>query len=427
MPATPTRPTSLAALLVEIRDEALARLDAGALVSSALGRGRTGDAVRVLAMGKVAAPMLSAALETLGASALDPLCIAPHGTGTPPGARLVTGGHPHPDAGSLGAGRAVLEWADAAGGSPVLVLLSGGASALACAPAEGLTLEDKLRAAAVVMDSGATIGELNAVRKHLSRLKGGRLAVRLAAAAVGPVLALVLSDVPGDDVSTIGSGPLAPDPTTWDDAARALARPGASGRVPPAVVALAGARLEETPKPGDPRLATVTHLLLAGPPDLARVAAEAARERGLRAGWDRAPLVGDVEAIAARLAAWVDEGGPGPRLLALGGEPTVAVPAGATRPEGGRAQHLALLAARALDGRDAAVLAVGSDGRDGPTEHAGAVVDGGTAARARSMGLDLDRALAEARSGPACAALGAALPRHPPRTHLADLVIATVG
>jgi hydroxypyruvate reductase len=417
-----------------VRDDALARLEAGALVTAAL-RGSASDAgpfptsgpVRLLSIGKAAAPMLAAALEALAGRARDALCVAPRGTPAPPGARLLPGGHPHPDPSSAEAGRAVLEWADAGGGAPALVLLSGGASALACAPAEGLTLEDKLRAAAAVMASGATIGELNAVRKHLSRLKGGRLALRLAAAGAGPTSVLLLSDVPGDDPSTIGSGPLAPDPTTWEDVARTLSRPGAAGRVPAAVTALAMARREETPKPGDPRLGRVMHLLLAGPVDLARAAAEAARARGVRAEWDPAPLTGTVEAVSARLVEWLDQGAPGPRLLALGGEPTVVVPPGAPRPEGGRAQHLALLAAQAIDGRDAAVLAAGSDGRDGPTDHAGAVVDGATAGRARAMGLDLAAALAGARSGPTCAALGAALPRHPARTHLADLVLVAAG
>jgi hydroxypyruvate reductase len=382
----------------------------------------------VAALGKAAGPMLEAALAILGPRAREPLCVAPQGTPPPAGARLVAGGHPHPDQGSLEAGRALLAWADAARGEPVLFLLSGGASALAAAPAEGLALDDKLRAAAAVMHSGADIHVLNAVRKHLSQLKGGRLAVRLHAAGAGPVLALVLSDVPGDDLSTIGSGPLAPDPTTWADAARALAAPAVAPRVPPAVAALAAARSGETPKPGDPRLASVVHRLLAGPVDLARAAAGAARTRGIAAEVDEAPLVGDVGALAERLRAWASSGqGRGPRLLALGGEPTVALPPGARAPEGGREQDLALRCALALDGLDASVLAAGSDGRDGPTEHAGAAIDGGTAARARAMGLDLAAALAEARSGPACAALGVALPRHAARTHLADLVLVAAG
>ena len=423
----PTDPPSLTARLDAVRREALSRLDATALVRSALEARPPllpGNApVRVLSLGKSAAPMMAGALEVLGARARDALCLAPHGATAPAGARLATGGHPDPDAGSLAAGSAALAWADASRGAPALVLLSGGASALAAAPAEGLSLEDKLRTAALVMASGATIAELNAVRKHLSRLKGGRLALHLA----GPATVLVISDVPGNDLSTIGSGPMAPDPTTWDDVARALARPGVAGRVPPAVESLVRARpaAAETPKPGDPRLGAARHLLLAGPADLARAARDAALALGFRAEADPAPLAGDVASVAARLAAWVarEPSGSGPRLLALAGEPTVTVPPTAARPDGGREQHLALLAALAIEGRDAAVLAAGSDGRDGPTEHAGAAVDGGAAARARTLGLDLVEALREARSGPACAALGVALPRHEAATHLADLVL----
>ncbi len=191
----------------------------------------------------------------------------------------------------------------------------------------------------------------------------------------------------------------------------------------------AGARgaLAETPKPADARLTAVAHRLLAGPVDLARAAAEEARARGFVADVDPAPLTGDVAVVAARLAAWARvHAGRGRRLLALGGEPTIAIPKAARAPDGGRAQHLALLAARDIAGISAAVLAAGSDGRDGPTEQAGAVVDGGTVAAAATAGLDLDLALAEARSGPAAVALGAAIPREDTGTHLCDLVVVAV-
>jgi glycerate-2-kinase len=276
------------------------------------------------------------------------------------------------------------------------------------------------------MRAGATIGELNALRKHLSRVKGGQLAARLAPAQIR---VLVLSDVPGDDLSTIASGPFAPDPTTFADALRFVRTRGAA--VPRAALVRleAGARgeLAETPKPGDPRLAGVAHRLLAGPVDLARAAAEEARLRGWTAEVDPAPLTGDVADVVARLSSWVRAGaGRGRRLLALGGEPTIAIPPSARAPDGGRAQHLALLAALALAGTRGAVLAAGSDGRDGPTEQAGAVVDGTTAASAAAAGVDLAAALAEARSGPAAVASGAAIPREETGTHLCDLVLAAV-
>lgn len=403
---------------------ALARLPADALVSGALASEPLPPGpVRVLAVGKAAGAMMAAALRALGGRARDPLCVLPEGAPAPAGATAVAAGHPRPTPGSLAAGRAVLAWARAGGGTPALVLVSGGGSALAFAPAEGIAPEDKAEAVHALMRAGATIQQLNALRKHLSALKGGRLGALLAPA---PVRVLVLSDVPGDDLSTIASGPLAPDPTTYADALAAAAALGAP--LPPAVrVHLeAGARgeREETPKPGDPRLARIRHAILAGPVHLARAAADVARARGFAAEADPAPLAGDVAAVAARLATFARaHAGGGPRLLALGGEPTIRLPPGAAAPDGGRAQHLALLAAREIDGLSAAVLAAGSDGRDGPTEQAGAVVDGGTLAAARAAGIDLDGALAAARSGPACVALGTAIPREETGTHLCDLVL----
>lgn len=416
--------TSLAAACEAIWLEALGRTQAARLVQEALvAEPLGGGDVRVLALGKAAGPMVEAALRVLGSRGRDALCVLPQGAPAPAGVVTIHAGHPRPDEGSLAAGRAILAWARANAGTPALVLLSGGGSALAFAPADGLGFDDKAGAVAAVMRGGATIQRLNALRKHLSALKGGRLAALLSPA---PVRVLVLSDVPGDDLSTIASGPFAPDPTTYGDALAALAE--AAGPVPaPARAHLeAGARgeREETPKPGDPRLAHVQHRLLAGPVHLARAAAEAARARGFEAEADPEPLRGDVAAVAARLASWVRaNAGRGRRLLALGGEPTIRIPPGAPAPDGGRAQHLALLSAAAIAGAPAAVLAAGSDGRDGPTEQAGAVVDGTTHDAARAAGVDLAAALAEARSGPAALALGAALPRRETGTHLCDLVL----
>jgi glycerate 2-kinase len=408
---------------------ALARLDAGRLVAEALAAeplppGR----IRVLALGKAARTMLAAARTALGPRVHDPLCVYPAGTpAPPPDVPSIAAGHPRPDPGSLAAGVAIADWAGRGGGTPALVLLSGGGSALAFAPAEGVRPEEKADAVAALMRAGLPIGALNAVRKHLSRLKGGRLAARLAPA---PVRVLVLSDVPGDDLSVIASGPLAPDPSTFADALRLVEGGGVA--VADAVRArlLAGARgaLEETPKPGDPRLAQVVHRLLAGPVDLARAAAEEARARGFEAEIDPVPLTGDVAALADRLGAWARaNAGRGRRLLALGGEPTITIPPGASAPDGGRAQHLALLAARALAGVPAAVLAAGSDGRDGPTEQAGAVVDGRTVEDARAAGVELEAELGAARSGPAAVGIGAAIPRMDTGTHLCDVVMVAVG
>lgn len=420
--------TGISADLESIWRGALRRTQAVPLVRAALTAAPLHPGpVRVLAVGKAALPMAEAALAALGETARDVLCVVPEGGRTAlPGARVLVASHPRPSPRSAAAGAELLAWADRNAGLPVLALVSGGGSALAVAAAEGVSFEEKVEAAAALMRAGATIGELNALRKHLSRLKGGQLAARLAPA---PVRVLVLSDVPGDDLSTIASGPFAPDPSTFADALGFVRGRGA--QVPIAVRARleAGARgeLTETPKPGDPRLARVTHELLAGPVDLARAAAEEARTRGYAAEVEPAPLTGEVGDVAARLTAWARaNAGRGKRLLALGGEPTIAIPPGARAADGGRAQHLALLAAEGLEGQRAAILAAGSDGRDGPTEQAGAVVDGGTAAAARRAGIDLAAALAAARSGPAAVATGAAIPREDTGTHLCDLVLAAV-
>ena len=424
---TETR-TGVGADLELIWREALRRTQAVPLVREALAAETLPPGpVRVVALGKAAFSMMEAALGVLGTRAADPLCIVPEGGRAElAGVEVLVGSHPRPSLRSVAAGTELLAWARRNAGMSVLALVSGGGSALAVAPAEGVTFEEKVEATAALMRAGATIGELNALRKHLSRLKGGQLAARLSPA---PVTVLVLSDVPGDDLSTIASGPFAPDPTTFSDALGFVR--GRRAHLPIAAIARleAGARgeLAETPKPGDPRLARVTHRLLAGPVDLARAAAAAGRARGYATEVDPLPLTGDVRDVAARLVAWVDaNAGRGKRLLALGGEPTIAIPTTARAPDGGRAQHLALLAAQALAGRQAAVLAAGSDGRDGPTDQAGAVVDGGTAAVAARAGVDLAAALAEARSGPAAVASGAAIPREETGTHLCDLVLAAV-
>jgi glycerate-2-kinase len=420
----------LAAALEAVYREALASLQAGGLVARALALAPPPPGpVRILALGKAAAPMMDAALVALGPRARDPLCLLPEGALAPDGVRAVHGNHPHPGLGSVAAGDALVDWARAGEGEPALVLLSGGGSALAVAPARGIAFHEKALAIGHLMRAGLPIQSLNAVRKHLSRFKGGRLAAALSPA---PVRALVLSDVPGDDLSTIASGPLVADKTRWEDVGRIVSESGVEGALPAAVRAavregLEGAR-EETPKPGDPRLDGVSHELLAGPMTLARMAAEAARRHGMRADFDAKPLTGTVEALADWLALWVwEHAGRGPRLLALAGEPTVAIPVGAREADGGRAQHLALDVARAISGLPAAVLAAGSDGRDGPTQQAGAVVSGETAPFAGWNGVDLGEALSSWRSGPACVRLGAAIPSFPTGTHLGDLVLVAVG
>ena len=426
---TPHARPPLAAALEAVYREVLAALSARALVERALAVAPPpAGPMRLLALGKAAGPMMDAALAALGPRARDPLCILPEGAPPPEGVRALHGGHPRPTLGSLAAGEALASWGDSGAAAPALVLLSGGGSALAVAPARRIPPDDKVEALALLMRAGLPIHDLNCVRKHLSRTKGGRLAAALSPA---PARVLVLSDVPGDDLSVIASGPLVGDATTWSDVARIVAASGVEGTLPAAIRAavedgLAG-RLAETPKPGDPRLDGASHELLAGPVTLAQAAAGIARRRGVEAEHDPRPVTGTVQGVADRIGAWVREHvGRGPRLLALAGEPTIAVPSGARDADGGRAQHLALLVASALEGLPAAVLSAGSDGRDGPTAQAGAVVTGETAPFARWSGLDLEGALGAFRSGPASVALGAAIPAFCTGTHLGDLILIVV-
>ena len=318
-----------------------------------------------------------------------------------PGSALVVAGHPVPDAGGLRASRMVEAAArEAGGGTRLLLLLSGGASAMLPAPAEGLTLEDEAATARLLLASGAPIERMNLVRQHLSTLKGGGLA-RLAAPA--EVTALILSDVVGDDLGAIGSGPTAP-PLGTPAEARALCRDlGLWDRLPGAVRARLSADEPPAPTPeADNRIVGSNALSLAA-------MGRACPEARLHAE----PLVGDVADAAARLLA-LPVG-----LHLLGGETTVRVTG---RGLGGRNQELALRVALGMRG-PSTFLSAGTDGRDGPTDAAGAVVNEGTAARIRSAGLDPEALLADNDSHRALGASGDLLVTGGTGTNVADLIV----
>lgn len=374
---------------------ALDRSHAAALLESAL---RQPDVrrffdrpLRVLSVGKAAAH-LAAALDRLSPGAASGgLAIGTHRPDTmPPGITWIPSSHPVPDARSVDAGRQAL--AAARGVQPghaLLVMLSGGASALMAAPAAGITLDDKQAATRQLLAAGAGIRELNVVRKHLSAVKGGLLA----ASCREPLLALAISDVVGDDPSVIGSGPTVPDPSTFTDALDVVERFGGAGAFPSAVTRRlrAGARgeLPETPKPGDPRLLHATSRIIGSRVSAAAGAADAARALGYRTIVIEEPVIGVAREAGPRLVeeatrrAWP---GAGPACVIATGETTVRV---AGRGRGGRNQELVLSAVRALAGLPgpAAVLSGGTDGIDGPTDAAGAVADGTTLARAAAAGL----------------------------------------
>ena len=273
----------------------------------------------------------------------------------------------------------------------VLVVISGGASALLPAPTPPLTLRDKQRTTDLLLRAGADIFELNAVRKHLSALKGGRLA---SLAYPATVVSLLLSDVIGDPLDVIGSGPTAPDPSTYGDALRSIAEYSLTRKVPAVVFhhLEQGARgnLPETPKPGDPLFQNVHNVLVGSNRQALRAAAEKAKALGYRPLLLSSTMRGETREVAGVHAEMVREilssGHPAkpPLCLLSGGETTVTVKG---HGRGGRNQEFALAAAIQLSGStNWLVLSAGTDGTDGPTDAAGAVADGTTVARAMSAG-----------------------------------------
>lgn len=386
----------------------------------------------VAAIGKAAASMAAGLEAVAGARIARGLVVTKDGHAPSPGAAATLPslrwtmretGHPVPDARSEAAARELLALATATRPDDVLlVLLSGGASALLACPLPGLEQRDLVAATRVLLASGAAIDEVNVVRKHLAEVAGGRLA---RAAGAGHIEVLVVSDVPGDRLDVIGSGPCLPDASCHGDALAVIERRGLRDRMPPRVLAAlsagaAGAR-PESPKPGDPGFDRVrTTILASNATALAAAGAEAAR-RGLHPILLPGALRGEARGVGRRLAALALAVRPqGPRVLLAGGETTVTV-RGAGR--GGRSQELALAAARLLDGEPGAtLLAAGTDGSDGPTDAAGACVDGGTLSRGRARGLDADGALADNDSYGYLAAEGGLLRTGPTGTNVMDLV-----
>ncbi|HVP30569.1 MAG TPA: DUF4147 domain-containing protein [Myxococcota bacterium] len=381
-----------------------------------------------LAAGKAACAMAQALEERAGPRLARGLAVTKDGHALPLRRfRVREASHPVPDARSAAAGCEALALAASTREDEVfVVLLSGGASALLSTPPEGVSVADLARTNAALLGSGAAIGELNAVRKHLSQISGGRLAV---AAPAGRIFLLAISDVPGDALDVIGSGPCTADPSTFADALAVLRRHGLAdpGVLPARVIArleagVAGAG-EETPKPGDRRLERVRSAVLARNADAVEAARDAARARGLEARVAVRGLAGEARIAGERLAALGDALRPAdaPRVLVAGGETTVTLE-GTGR--GGRNQELALAAALRLAGRDrVALLAAGTDGSDGPTDAAGAYVDGGTVSRGAAAGQDAEVALRRHDSHGFFAAEGGLFRTGPTHTNVMDLAL----
>ncbi|HML13762.1 MAG TPA: glycerate kinase [Xanthobacteraceae bacterium] len=349
------------------------------------------------------------------------MAVTRHGYGRPTHiVPVIEAGHPVPDAAGLAAAERTLALADAAGVEDlVLVLLSGGASANWIAPAPGLTLAEKQAVTRALLKSGASIGEINTVRKHLSRIKGGRLAAR---AAPARVVTLAISDVPGDDPAVIGSGPTVPDPSTLADAQAIVARYRLE--LPPAVERALAEPQNESPKPGNAAFARSEYRLVARPADAFRAATAAVDGAGYACVFLGDRLEGEAREVAeahAREARQLAEAGRRAVILS-GGELTVTI-RGTGR--GGPNQEYALALALALDGTQGiAALAGDTDGTDGgagqPDDPAGAFVDGTSAARARALGLDPAAFLADNDSTGFFARLGDLLTPGPTFTNVND-------
>jgi hydroxypyruvate reductase len=393
--------------------------------------------VALVAVGKAALPMARAAEGVLGDLLSAGIVVSTAPAPASPGRRLryLTASHPVPDARGLAAAEAVETLARGLGREDLLlVLLSGGASALLPAPAGDVSLEAKARTTALLLRAGATIHELNTVRKHLSRLKGGGLA---RAAFPARVLSLVLSDVVGDDLATIASGPTVADPTTFEDALLVLRRRGVYRDVPASVRARleAGARgeREETPKPGDGAFRQGATRVVGSNRLSVEAAAREARRLGLRPVVLTTRLEGEAREAARVLVAvlreCVESSRPAapPVCLLAGGETTVTVRGAG---QGGRNQELAVAAALALDGFPvpAVVASLATDGVDGASEAAGGLADDTTVARAGAIGLAPAAAFLEASDtrnflGP----LGDLVVTGPTGTNVVDVVALLAG
>jgi glycerate 2-kinase len=385
--------------------------------------------IYLVGAGKAGRGMGDATLAALGSRVAGGVVAVPPGAEGASGAvRFVAAGHPVPDLRSFAAAREILSFCERAGkGDLVIALVSGGGSAMLSAPVAGITAEEKSETFRLLLRSGADIASFNAVRKHLSEVKGGLLA---RAAHPAAVWALLLSDVPGDDPSVIASGPFSPDPTTYSDAIGVLERYGIFYAVPSAVrrhlADGAAGNLPETPKPDDPAFRGTTWSLIGSNRTAMDAAAQAAVSEGaevvLLPGFLRGEARECGHSFGARLREAADPLAPGHAVaLIAGGETTVNVRGGG---KGGRNQEFALAAAAELAGEEGlAVLAGGTDGIDGPTDAAGAYADGTTIARASALGLDPGEHLSRNDAYPFFKALGDLVVTGITGTNVADVAI----
>ncbi len=428
-------------LLESLYRAAVAAADPGRLVAAALDGSISGaerlpaliaSARRVfmLAAGKASGAMAGAIEERLGPRLIDAIAVVPRGAepGLSNRVRRFEANHPLPDELSENAVRAALEMLAALTPADLLIVaLSGGASALFAMPADGVTMADKIAVNQLLLRSGASIREHNGVRKHLSAVKGGRL---LRACGGAQVIGLILSDVPGNDLATIGSGLTTSDPGTFEDARLILKRLRIWGRTPESVRDHldrgAAGKFAETVKPGDPILERVTNVIVGDNATALDGASRAAVAAGYRIDRSRI-LKGEAGELGRSLAAYVASITASRTCIIAGGEPVVIVRG---RGRGGRAQQCALAMAIELarigPARRIAALIAGTDGIDGPTDAAGAFIDSASAERARGAGIDPQAALARNDAYPVFDAIDGLLRVGPTGTNVTDIFIGLV-
>ena len=407
-------------LLRDLFDAALAAADPARCLPPCLPPPPKGRTI-VIGAGKAAAAMARALELHWQGISLEGFVVTRYGHGMPcQRIEVIEAAHPVPDgAGEVAAQRALQAVRGLSADDLVLVLLSGGASALLVAPAPGVTLADKQAVTRALLASGASIHEINCVRKHLSAIKGGRLA---AAAWPAPVLTLAISDVPGDDPATIGSGPTVPDPTTSADAREVLRRHGMEA--PPAVRDWLLGDAAETPKPGAARLSVAEYRVIATAQQALAAAAETARAAGVTPLILGDAIEGEAREVARVLAgiarSCAQHGTPlsPPCVLLSGGETTVTMKGGG---RGGRNAEFLLALALALAADPAiSALACDTDGIDGSEDNAGPIVTPQTLAGAAAAGLDAQAMLADNDAYGFFAATGGLVMTGPTRTNVND-------
>ncbi|MBG0778727.1 MAG: glycerate kinase [Desulfotignum balticum] len=390
--------------------------------------------IYVAGAGKASGAMAREVEQILGSRIHDGLVITKYGHGLPlKHCRVLEAGHPVPDSAGVAGASALLDMVSEAGKDDLIVcLISGGASALTPAPADGLSLADKQDTTRQLLGCGATIHEINTIRKHLSTIKGGQLC---AAANGARVVSLILSDVIGDDLDIIGSGMTAPDTGHFRECRAILERHGIWDSVPEPVQSHIRSGMDglipDTPKPGDPIFSRVTNQVVGSLSDALSAAAIEAENQGFAPVVLSSMIQGEAKEAAKVLCAVAREvrrfGRPvkPPACLLCGGETTVTIKGNGS---GGRNMELALAGALALAGEEKILLlSAGTDGTDGPTDAAGAFADENTVSRAKALGLSAEKHLNENNAYPFFKALDDLLITGPTRTNVMDMQILLVS